>query len=70
MSELGKKINTSNEGAIEPQGAGCTILCQHLCNVGAITLCKCKNNKAANKGSSYYKKRNYQIAIHREPTSA
>lgn len=70
MSELGKRMCSSNEGAMEPMGAGCTVLCSHLCSIGAVSLCKCKNNKVANKGSAYYSKRNSNAAVNREPSSS
>jgi len=69
MSNYGKRSDFL-DNTIEPQGAGCTILCSSLCKNAAISLCKCKNAKEANKGSTFYEKRNYQVAIHREPTSA
>lgn len=69
MSNYGKRINIIGDSG-ESRGAGCTILCSHLCKQAAISLCKCKNGKAANKGSAFYEKRNYQVAIHREPTGS
>ncbi len=67
MSELGKKSSISNEGIVESNGAY-AIGCSSLCETGAVVLCKCKNNKKANKGSSYYSKRNSNAASNRVPT--
>lgn len=69
MSNYGKRSDFL-DNTVEPQAVGCTALCAILCKNGAITLCKCKSAKEKNKGSTFYEKRNYQVAIHREPTSA
>lgn len=68
MSELGKKMDFSDGSLIEPQDGGCTLTCAVLCKAGAVTLCKCKNNKKANKGSPYFNKYNSHAASNREPT--
>lgn len=66
---FGKNIDFSASALNETRGAGCTLLCSILCENGAISLCSCKNNKAEQKGGTYYSNRNQLVAQTREPTS-
>lgn len=69
MSEFGKKIDFSGDSSEGTRAAGCGALCAILCQNAGKMLCKCTNNKLANKGSTYYSNYNTQVEYNREPTT-
>lgn len=63
---LGKNINGSGNGTAQPLGA-CTITCPAACKSIATVYCKCKDQKYANRGSSYQTDYNSVVHSYRTP---
>lgn len=63
---LGKKVRIEGSDSIAIRGA-CTITCPAACKSIATTWCKCKNDKYANRGSSYQTDYNKVIQSYRTP---
>ena len=52
---FGRNIQLDGNNKAEPMGA-CTPMCPAACTYVSAVLCKCTNNVAKNKGSSYHTK--------------